>query len=408
MRSLILGFIAIVFLISCNSDSEQEAGEKQKLTDFEFLLGTWHSALDFPANSYESWEKVDDYKFEGKAWSVNRLGDTTITEELELYATSEGIYYKVHILGEKSKIDTFTYDGQAEAFTFYDPQNDFPSSIRYNPHDYGIQVILSGSGENQEMELAFMDPSDPDAKKIDGLGAYVQVALGVSDWESEVDFFQELGFRVLDEMMEPYPFATLTDGTIILSIANDGMEYMGLAYIDKNMPIKADELKDRGWNFVMGDTFESGDFDFGVIEDPDSVGLAMITINPAFLPSANIRSKGPLGKFGEFTVVVSDLEESIEWYESVGFELNGKYASPYLWAILTDGKMLLGLHQTNEPWYNQVAITYFSMEAKSIIEDLQAKGIEVTLPEEWASMGPVNGIIKSPNNNQVNIFFGAL
>jgi len=51
-------------------------------------------------------------------------------------------------------------------------------------------------------------------------------------------------------------------------------------------------------------------------------------------------------------------------------------SSPYPWAILTDGLMLIGLHQTKD--FNYPAITYFGINTEKRIQQLKSQGVNFT------------------------------
>jgi hypothetical protein len=48
-------------------------------------------------------------------------------------------------------------------------------------------------------------------------------------------------------------------------------------------------------------------------------------------------------------------------------------ASPYPWAIVTDGLMLIGLHQTKD--FNYPAITYFGLNTEKRVQLLKSQGL---------------------------------
>ena len=48
-------------------------------------------------------------------------------------------------------------------------------------------------------------------------------------------------------------------------------------------------------------------------------------------------------------------------------------SQPYPWAILTDGLMLIGLHQTKN--FNYPAVTYFGLNTENRVKELTGKGV---------------------------------
>ncbi len=47
--------------------------------------------------------------------------------------------------------------------------------------------------------------------------------------------------------------------------------------------------------------------------------------------------------------------------------------TPYPWAIVSDGLMLIGLHQTKD--FNYPAVTYFGLNTEKRVQQLKEKGI---------------------------------
>lgn len=408
-RTLVFLFALSLFLLACQSTSE-ESSEAENLpgnmADLEFLLGKWHVTTDFPKYVYESWKKLNDNELSGIVYEINRLGDSTVREKLSIKLTDDGIVYMVDFLNEGAR-DTFLLTDVKNGLVFSDPENEFPTDIVYRPHDRGITVLLEGGGET--MEMSYEDPARSDARKADGLGSFVQVAIGVEDLEAEKAFYEKFGFRVIVQSDEPYPFFQMTNESVILNLSQDGMTYQGLAYFDKAMGERVIALEKEGFEILMKETQDDGTFNFGVIDDPDGYGIGLINYDPWQMMEGDIRKPCDLGKFGEFTFPVSNLDASIAWYESIGFELDSRYEQPYPWAIMNDGKMMIGLHQTIEAYYKGPSMTFFSINSDEVITELLDKGLEPIAPDEW-NIGDktINAIFTSPGGNQVSIFFGAL
>jgi hypothetical protein len=82
-----------------------------------------------------------------------------------------------------------------------------------------------------------------------------------------------------------------------------------------------------------------------------------------------------LGRFLEISVHAPDVRESLEFYEGLGFEqamTSDSVAYPY--AVVTDGRLFLGLHATGIP---APAITFVMPELRRTIDALTDLGMEV-------------------------------
>ncbi len=406
MRSLIPFLALVAFLFySCGNEPNDEQTEIS-MDQFNSLIGTWHSALEFPRAQYEVWEKTEN-GLTGYSYSVNRLGDTTMMENLEIRVLGHEVVYLIEILGENSRFDTFYLDPDHEHISFTDEGNDFPQRVTYAVHDYGIDVTLSAEGAD-DFDLSFFKLNDAMAKRQNSMGSYVQIAIGVEDIKAEQEFFEKLGFETEFFMEEPYPFCQMTNGVLNLNLAKDGMIYIGLAYFGPDMNNSYQRVKEMGYSFMMEQTKDDGSLNFAVFDDPFGNSVAIIDEDPNSMTQPDFRKQCNLGQFGEYTLKTTDLNESMAWYESIGFANLGKFSMPYPWAVMSDGNIVIGLHQTDEAEFDVPSITFFSMNTKEIVAELREKGVEILIPEAYAEFGDNNAIAVSPGGNHVNLFFGTL
>jgi len=83
-----------------------------------------------------------------------------------------------------------------------------------------------------------------------------------------------------------------------------------------------------------------------------------------------------LGRFLEFSIPTADIRASIEFYERLGFEqaqTRDVWSHPY--AVLTDGRMTLGLHQDPA---RELALTFVHPEVAERGAALERQGLELT------------------------------
>ena len=125
------------------------------------------------------------------------------------------------------------------------------------------------------------------------------------------------------------------------------------------------------------------------IKSPDGLMIALVNnlggfTQPTGITLANMKAadyntadKFPnkqCGVFGEFAIPVTDLNRSVAFWKKLGFTTSAEMKEPYPLAIMTDGLMIIGLHQTTE--FNFPAITYFGINTEKRIADLKAKGLQ--------------------------------
>ena len=186
------------------------------------------------------------------------------------------------------------------------------------------------------------------------LGSYVEILHYVDDTAAAGAYYQKLGLQPLGDDV-------YTDGRYHLHLlAGDG-DSPSLRYFGSDIAaLKASGL---------------------AIADDSLVSPAGIRIHlsgdapPRSLPHDNV-ARAPditrLGKFGELSAMIPDLEVECAFWEGVGYEALGKYTMPSPWGIWLDQLFLIGLHQDDidEPF----AICHFSPDMKSVNEDLVAEG----------------------------------
>ena len=104
------------------------------------------------------------------------------------------------------------------------------------------------------------------------------------------------------------------------------------------------------------------------------------------------------GVFGEFCHPVKNVEASLPFWKSIGFTVKYQSASPYPHTILTDGLMIISLHQTTD--FDYPAITYFGINTSKRMEQLKAGG----LSNINSFMGSGNQILTTWEGQHVFLF----
>ncbi len=189
------------------------------------------------------------------------------------------------------------------------------------------------------------------------LGTYVEILHYVDDTMAAGAYYQKLGLVALGADV-------YTDGRYHLHLlrgsgANPSLRYFGsdiAALKAGGLAIEHDRLiSPAGINILLSD------------EAP-----------PRQLPHDNVAKAQDitrLGKFGELSAFIPDLEVEAAFWEAAGYEALGKYAQPQPWGIWLDQRFLIGLHQedVDEPF----AICHFSPDMKSVNADLVAEGFQL-------------------------------
>lgn len=244
------------------------------------------------------------------------------------------------------------------------------------------------------------------------IGEHYAINITTKDLEKSFEFYQMLGFKETLRYDFPFPFMFITDGTINIMLRKDEQPYIALSYYVSNIKDKVAELEAEGILFTalssphdMIQRFRS--------TSPDGVNLTLVTFvdtfvkptGPTMLTMDQADYMNPekygnktIGMFGEFAHTVKDLEATIEYWDKLGFKVLTKYASPYPWAILSDGTSVIGAHQSNH--FSGIGITYFAADMKDKIVALKEKGIS----NYKELMGPNNIIVPTPEGQQIFLF----
>jgi catechol 2,3-dioxygenase-like lactoylglutathione lyase family enzyme len=96
-----------------------------------------------------------------------------------------------------------------------------------------------------------------------------------------------------------------------------------------------------------------------------------------------------LGHFHEISLETTDIRASVEFYEQLGFcQATTTDTWPHPYGVLTDGRILLGLHQRR---FASPAVTFVHPEVAGLVESFETRGITLTTcriePEVFNEIG---------------------
>ena len=189
------------------------------------------------------------------------------------------------------------------------------------------------------------------------LGSYVEILHYVDDTVAAGAYYEKLGLVPLGEDV-------YTEGRYHLHLLRGAGENPSLRYYGSDIA----GLKASGLD-IQDDSLLS----------PAGIRILLSSeAPPRALPHDNVaqaQDSARLGKFGELSAMIPDLEVECAFWEAVGYDVLGKYAEPSPWGIWLDQLMLIGLHQDDidEPF----AICHFNPEMKQVNADLVAEGFDL-------------------------------
>lgn len=217
------------------------------------------------------------------------------------------------------------------------------------------------------------------------LGDVACVYVTTSNLDSSVAFYEKLGFPKVASNTFPVPWAQVSDGSLLIMMRKDPVPYMGLTYYGTDVeklvaqlekdsivfvqkPKPGDQVKryyiksPDGFNIMLANNL-------GGFQQP--TGITMLNMKQADFGVADKYPNKQCGVFGEFCHTVTDINRSIAFWKKLGFIVKSQIKTPYPYAILSDGLMIIGLHQTDH--FNYPAVTYFGLNTAKRIQQLKDK-----------------------------------
>lgn len=235
------------------------------------------------------------------------------------------------------------------------------------------------------------------------LGDVACVYITSADLDSSITVYEKLGFPKIASNTFPVPWAQVSDGSLMIMIRKDNTPYIGLTYYLNDIEKVAEQLEKDGIVFTQkpkeGDPikryyFKSPDgfnimlaSNLGEFNQPQ--GITLLNMKQQDYSSADKYPNKQCGVFGEFCHPVTDINASIAFWKKIGYEVRYQTTQPYPHAILSDGLMIIGLHETKT--FSYPAVTYFGLQTEKRVQQLKDKGLH----DFTEMMGKNNMILKT-------------
>lgn len=235
------------------------------------------------------------------------------------------------------------------------------------------------------------------------LGNRAHIAVSCNDITASLPFYTALGFTTVYTDDEALPsIARLTDGMIVLALIREDFGTPALAYFTTDIQSIVSSLQQLNISVQTG-TGAQGEITQAHFTGPDNVSVWLHRSNTALQPSGE---HNPVcGVFGELAIGIEDLASSIEQWEQLGFNAVHQNTIPYPFALVSDGNMVIGLHQSGTAY--QPTIAYFAKDMPDKIRGLQAQGIRAV--EEYLPQADGSGagvLLQSPDGQRFFLFEG--
>lgn len=243
------------------------------------------------------------------------------------------------------------------------------------------------------------------------LGEVTAITITSPDLNESLKYYQKLGFAELFRADFPFPWIQVTDGALLIMLRQDKNPYIALTYYTKEIDKVVADLKQVGISLMAMPTPDKMIQRFLISTDEghnitlvsyvegfaQPSGTTMLTMRPQDFSNPDKYVNKTCGMFGEFAYPVKNLDNSISFWEKLGYKSLSKKASPYPWAILSDGLGIVGLHQTNN--FSVPTITFFASDMKDKIGQLKNSGLN-----NFIESGNNNTVLTTPEQQKINLF----
>jgi transcriptional antiterminator NusG len=246
------------------------------------------------------------------------------------------------------------------------------------------------------------------------LGHWVEMSLSVTDLAASLFFYEKLGLKPVDGGEKPYPWAVVSDETLYLGLHQQPFPSPRLSYFSwgetiskrvailKKLDITFDRIttRDIAYGFPVYDLVATAEF-------------TSLEGQPLCLANFQRDMRQPQrsllitnDKFGEFSLKTADVNQSVAYWEQLGFKRVGGSDKPYPWATLSDGLIRLGLHQTTR--FTRPTISYFSPDIPDRLRRLREQDIPFRSEYKDAQGCTIGAVIHSPDSQPFFLFAGQL
>ncbi len=205
------------------------------------------------------------------------------------------------------------------------------------------------------------------------LGEGFQITVGTNSIVRSFPFYEALGFTKVAKNAESYNWLLLTDGLIKLLLHQD--QFTGIGYFADDMDERTAEMKQNGFKFIPY-KLKLNQF-YEVFKDKNNLHVSLIKQNVAGMFKPEGKSHSNCGKFREIRIIATDLNQSVEYWENLGFQKVEDSNQSNNYAAVEDGLMRITFYMPGSLGFDFTghAITYSSKTINQKIIHLKNSGI---------------------------------
>lgn len=231
-------------------------------------------------------------------------------------------------------------------------------------------------------------------------GTFAGITYTIPDIDAGVDYWKHLNYKILKSTDGD---VYMSDGTVLLNLKKAEQKKYILTYYSDNPEALSRQLQENGL-IVQNNSIQAAKCDILITNKTEGItepgGATLITMGPSDYMDESKYPNEKCGVFGEWAIPVKNIDESIEWWEKLGYTTSMKMNEPYPHAIMTDGYMIVGLHQTSD--FNEPTLTYFAPHMGKKVSKLRDEGLSGIN----TTMGDTdnNVVLDTPGGQKVFLF----
>lgn len=235
--------------------------------------------------------------------------------------------------------------------------------------------------------------SQAPSKGASVLGVQTRLIIPVIDLLSSVTWYSRLGWSPTNEAgARTDSTVTMTDGQVRAMITTSRLPATIITFATKNIIAVKDTLDSL--RIAQNVDMKGPTYGEIRIKSPNGIYVMVRTSvdEPEIVPE---NKENPICGFNtEFSIGVVSLKSEVQWWESLGFTQVKGGMLPYPFAVMSDGRIRIGLHEDKD--IPSLAITYYAKDMEQRIDRLKKTGI--TIDEE----------IPTPDNRLGNIILRSM
>ena len=252
-------------------------------------------------------------------------------------------------------------------------------------------IIISGTGTAPAVAMTGTSK----------LGTPSHVQLTVKDLITSMAWYAKIGFSpITGPVNRPDSILYMSDGQLVLALVKGDAPSPLLVLRSSNLRAlrdSLDELEISSGFKLRGPTYSELQ-----VASPSgilmSIRLATEEDSIAFSQAVN-----PIcGPLAELSIATMSLPNERTFWELVGWKQVDANDTPYPFAVMSDGRMKIGIHQGLD--LPGIAITYFSADAAQRVERLKSMGMTFEPDMVSDAMKNENAVLKSPDGQLVFVF----